>query len=189
MIKIISGGQTGIDQLALFVAFARRLSYPGISTGGTAPRGWWTTAGSEPRLSTYGLRECSTFGYPARTRKNILDADLTILIHERADSPGERLTRAVCGIQNKPYIEFDLTAPQLFDQERGRLYQLCKAIRPQVINVAGNSEQTCRGIYVRAYPFMVQIIDTLVEFDMARTTEFESRIDSASPESPPKPAK
>lgn len=178
MIKVISGGQTGIDQLALFIAFARKLSYPQISTGGTAPKGWWTTDGANPKLAVYGLKECPTFGYPARTRKNILDADVTVLMYEDGTSPGERLTRTACMIQNKPFMEFDLAQPQYFDQRRGQLYQLLKAHQPRVVNFAGNSEQTCPGIYTRAYPFMKQVIDTLIEFDTARTTESESHSDS-----------
>lgn len=79
--KIISGGQTGVDQVGLFVA--REL---GIETGGTAPNGWRTDEGPAPWLADYGLIECQFAGYRVRTIQNVRDADGTVWFGER--SPG-----------------------------------------------------------------------------------------------------
>ena len=48
--KIISGGQTGVDQAALRAAKAC-----GIPTGGWAPKGWRTEDGPAPWLADLGL--------------------------------------------------------------------------------------------------------------------------------------
>ena len=50
MLKIISGGQTGIDRMGLEVA--REL---GLPTGGTAPKSYWTENGADPSLAAFGL--------------------------------------------------------------------------------------------------------------------------------------
>lgn len=84
--KVISGGQTGADQGALFGA--RSL---GLETGGWAPRGWRTDEGSHPGLRNLGLKEHESSAYPPRTRQNVLDAD-GVLIFGDSSSPGCRLT-------------------------------------------------------------------------------------------------
>lgn len=56
--KIISGGQTGVDQAALRAA--RDL---GITTSGTAPLGWITEDGPAPWLADFGLIEADWLGY------------------------------------------------------------------------------------------------------------------------------
>ena len=78
--KIISGGQTGVDQLALFTA-----KNCGLETGGWCTRGFVTSRGKEPRLATeYGLREIDFKGtlsqqYVLRSQKNVDEADATLV--------------------------------------------------------------------------------------------------------------
>lgn len=87
--RVISGGQTGADQAGLRAAQAC-----GIPTGGYAPRGWLTEAGSAPGLGRYGLVECpepkfecpdgmplwqwNAILYTARTKRNAEWADTTV---------------------------------------------------------------------------------------------------------------
>ncbi|SRR5260221_9026339 len=97
--KIISGGQTGIDQLGLKVA--KEL---GIPTGGTAPKGFRTELG--PYLSLrdeYNLVESIYSDYGPRTKDNVLDSDGTVVFSE-IGSAGSRLTISCARIANKPYI-------------------------------------------------------------------------------------
>lgn len=85
---IISGGQTGVDQVALQVAYEL-----GYRTGGTAPLYYRTDAGNNPQLlkDLYGLKESAFRGYRVRTIANVRDADATVWFGEH-DSPGRRLT-------------------------------------------------------------------------------------------------
>jgi len=72
--EIISGGQTGADQGGLLAA-----QDLGIPTGGL-PQGWLTENGpQEALLRSFGLVECTESGYSARTHKNVLHADGTLL--------------------------------------------------------------------------------------------------------------
>lgn len=75
-LKIISGGQTGVDWGALEGARAN-----GWETGGWAPKGWFNELGrQEFKMREFGLRECPTIGYPARSMRNVDDADATITL-------------------------------------------------------------------------------------------------------------
>jgi hypothetical protein len=96
ILRILSGGQTGVDQAALDVA---RLL--GIPTGGYVPAGRWTARGPLP-TDYAGLEEVGmgVDGLPAdlalRTWMNVETADLTLIIdYEGVPSdPGTQATRA-----------------------------------------------------------------------------------------------
>jgi hypothetical protein len=97
--QVVSGGQTGIDQLALAVA-----KMTAIPTGGWAAKGWITEDGPmEELLKSYGLKECPKAGYPARTRLNIQDSDGTVVFGE-LKSVGSALTVDLCDMMGKPCI-------------------------------------------------------------------------------------
>lgn len=129
MIKqLISGGQNGADLGALQAAKSI-----GISTGGTAPKGWRVCAwdgsdASNPDLANYGLVEHSSREYPPRTVKNVQDADATVWFGYDK-SPGGRLTIGTCKKLDKPYL-INPTARQL--------RAFCEYWNVKVLNVAGN---------------------------------------------------
>src|SRR5262249_61482425 len=75
---VISGGQTGVDQAAL-----RAAKVCGIPTGGWAPKGWRTEDGPAPWLADLGLQEHASADYPDRTRANVGDAGLTLIVVTR----------------------------------------------------------------------------------------------------------
>ena len=74
MLKIISGGQTGIDRMALEVA--KEL---GIKTGGYIVKNYKTENGYDFSLKEFGLIEMETIDYSQRTKKNIESASGSIL--------------------------------------------------------------------------------------------------------------
>jgi len=96
--KIISGGQTGIDRMALEVA--KKL---GVPTGGTAPKEYRTENGPDPSLAGFGLIESPFYTYDARTKQNVLDSDATIL-YGNTHSVGSRLTIYYCKRFGKPHF-------------------------------------------------------------------------------------
>lgn len=98
LLKIISGGQTGIDQLGLEVA--RSL---GILTGGVAPKGYLTENGADERLrDLYGLIEHTSASYPPRTGTNVEQSDGTVILG--MVTGGTKLTLDICQKQGKPYL-------------------------------------------------------------------------------------
>jgi len=138
--KIISGGQTGADQGGLLAGRER-----GIETGGVAPHGWLTENGSqEELLRSFGLTECEQEGYPARTRRNIMLSDGTLLIGPY-ESGGSKLTYEHATQMSKPL--FHIAYPPDNDEER--ITEFRKWLEHhgvQTLNVAGNRESQSPGI-------------------------------------------
>ena len=126
---VVSGGQTGVDQVALEVAQGLNLQ-----TGGVAPRGWRTDDGPAPWLGTrYGLVEHAVSDqYGPRTRENVRLSDATV-IFSKGKSPGSALTMRYCGDLGKPFL-LNPTVSEL--QE----FILRRGIK--VLNVAGNRLRT-----------------------------------------------
>ena len=128
--KIISGGQTGVDQVALTVA--RELGY---ATGGVAPRGWRTDEGPAPWLAGYGLTEHKvSTEYGPRTRENVRLADATVLFDASAlRSPGSRATQRFCQELGKSLL-VNPSASELRDfiMENGW----------KILNIAGNRRRS-----------------------------------------------
>ena len=99
--KIISGGQTGADQGALDAAIKMNIPH-----GGWIPKGRMTENG--PLSSRYTLKEMETKSYPARTEKNVLDSDGTLILSHGKLSGGSLLTRKLAVKHNRPVIHIDL---------------------------------------------------------------------------------
>jgi hypothetical protein len=148
--KIITGGQTGADIGGLIAA--REL---GIESGGTAPKGWLTENGTEEALlRSFGLEECEEAGFPARTRRNIVDSTGTILVG-RYQSGGSRLTYDVVKELKKPL--FLVAFPSAGHcSEEFRNWLAAEEIR--VLNVAGNRESQSPGIAEFTRSFLVRAI-------------------------------
>lgn len=138
--KIISGGQTGVDQAALITA--RKL---GIETGGTAPHGWRTYAGPAPWLADYGLVEHASAEYAPRTRQNVEDSVGTLIFGD-VNSPGCRLTRDTAVAMGRSIILIGWP-PDAVPAMACRLRRWLRAyVRGGVLNVAGNREEMNAGV-------------------------------------------
>ena len=129
MLKIISGGQTGIDRMALEVA--KEL---GIKTGGYIVNGYRTEDGCDLSLKEFGLIEMKTTNYPQRTKKNIESASGSILFGN-VNSLGSKLlikysTEFFC-----PFI-INPTSEKIVDYINN-LKQLTKD-GSVILNIAGN---------------------------------------------------
>lgn len=147
MLTIISGGQTGVDQIALQVA--RELGFP---TGGTAPLGYRTDEGPNLALrDVYGLKESWSPGYRVRTIANICDADATIWFGDLT-SPGGVLTCRTVEYRQARRRELYLDYPWFPNPTGEELIALLQLAIPvtgaeapariRVLNVAGNRART-----------------------------------------------
>jgi len=99
--KIISGGQTGADQAALDAAIELDIPH-----GGWIPKGRITENGPLP--SKYDLAEMPTTSYPARTQKNILESDGTLILSHGKLTGGSAYTREIANQNAKPCLHIDL---------------------------------------------------------------------------------
>ena len=97
MLKIISGGQTGVDRGALDAALKL-----GVGCGGWCPAGRQAEDGIIPER--YPVIELENGGYAERTAKNVVDSDGTLIISNVEPMGGTRETIERCIEKNKPYL-------------------------------------------------------------------------------------
>lgn len=100
MLKIISGGQTGVDRGALDAAIELR-----VECGGWCPAGRMAEDGIIP--NRYPVIELANAGYAARTTRNVTDADGTLVILVGDPVGGTRETIGCCIEMQKPYLTID----------------------------------------------------------------------------------
>lgn len=129
MVKIVSGGQTGVDRAALDAALAC-----GISCGGWCPQG--RTAEDGVIHDRYPLVELPRGDYRERTLRNVLDSDGTLILFFNVLEGGTELTARFCRQHHKPYLLIDGgQLPADGAALRIRAFVLAHGIR--TLNVAG----------------------------------------------------
>ncbi|MDH5378533.1 MAG: putative molybdenum carrier protein [Gammaproteobacteria bacterium] len=129
-VKIISGGQTGVDRGALDGALAA-----GLPIGGWCPEGRLAQDG--PIDEKYPLIEI-TGGYRQRTKKNVLESDGTVLIYFSYPVGGTELTLSLCIKEKRPYLLID--ADEVSPERAGaRIRDFVEKQGINTLNVAGPS--------------------------------------------------
>ncbi|MGA8611508.1 MAG: putative molybdenum carrier protein [Xanthobacteraceae bacterium] len=110
--KLISGGQSGVDRAVLDVAEAC-----GIAYGGWCPKGGWAEDFPQPPglLARYpNLRQTPLADPALRAEWNVRDADACMIIVDAGGLPASRgtaLARDVADRYAKPVIVVDLQEP------------------------------------------------------------------------------
>ena len=148
-LKIISGGQTGVDQGALDSVF-EYMTQPNlilkISCGGTAPQGYWTEEGEDLDLKEiYGLKQSEEFGYIDRTKRNVIDSDGTLIISSH-ESSGTELTKRMCLYLGKPTFHIQIKQMTYNYSRSKELYDWIVGNNISILNVAGHRESRHVGI-------------------------------------------
>lgn len=144
-IKIISGGQSGVDHAVLDFALKHE-----IPCGGWCPKG---RIAEDGKISNkYPLQETTTSEYSERTEMNILNSDATLVIHSLEIDDGTKLTIELCSKYNKPLFELIL---QEETRKPGPINWI-KENNVQVINIAGPRESNAPGIYKKTLAFLNQ---------------------------------
>lgn len=153
-LKIISGGQTGVDRAALDTAILYGLPY-----GGAVPKGRIAEDGVIDKKYTY-LEELDSPEYEVRTRKNVENADATLVINMGDLEGGTALTYHFAKMLNKPCLIVNI------DKDIDPVNEiLCwiKSINPSVLNIAGPRESKCIGIYKKTCEILSQVFKKLLE--------------------------
>jgi len=136
--KIISGGQTGVDRAALEAA-----KECGLETGGYAPSGYLTENGRDKTLREFGLIDSGS-GYPTRTALNVFNSDVTLWFG-KGDTPGYLATKKKCKQYDKRFI--DCTGESSYGVR-------CAMGSYTIINIAGNRESTSPGIFAETFQLL-----------------------------------
>jgi Circularly permutated YpsA SLOG family len=128
-VKIISGGQTGVDRAALDVA----LKY-GIECGGWCPAGRLDEFGRIP--DQYPLQELESGGFTERTLQNVKDSDGTVIIYPGKLGGGTEQTVRFCVEQQRPHELIDAATVSAEDAAR-LIAGFIRDHEIEILNVAG----------------------------------------------------
>ena len=155
--KIISGGQSGVDRAALDAAIEC-----GLVTGGWCPRNRRAEDGVID--VRYPLRETASEDYEERTLWNVRDSDATLIVRGPDTGGGTAFTIECAERLGKPYfiVQFDED-----DAWRKALVWL-HSNRIEVLNVAGPRESTVPGAYAAAKAILIKILATIQENGQTR---------------------
>jgi len=150
-LRIISGGQTGVDRGALDAALSL-----GVPCGGWCPVGRLAEDGAIP--AQYPLTELAGAGYDERTQKNVEDSDGTLVITFGPASGGTARTIEFCRKLGRPHVIVDAASVPLAEAIR-RAVQFVTQEDIQQLNVAG---PRASGV-PRAHEFAYALIRGLCE--------------------------
>ncbi len=145
--KIISGGQTGVDRGALDAAIEL-----GLSHGGWCPRGRLAEDGRIP--DRYQLRETESSEYPVRTELNVRESDATLVLFRGRPSGGTDLTIRLAERLGVPLLAIDLDS----DPDPASIGVWLTEHKIATLNIAGPRETQSPGIQALAHKFVICVM-------------------------------
>jgi hypothetical protein len=152
-VKIISGGQTGVDRAALDVALKHR-----IEAGGWCPTGRIDEFGRIP--DSYPLRELENGGFTERTLQNIKDSDGTIIIYPGKLSGGTEQTVRFSVEQRRPRKLIDSSKVST-EKAAHLIADFVRANKIDVLNIAGPRQSE----WPEGYDYTTSALEAFVTLD------------------------
>jgi Circularly permutated YpsA SLOG family len=128
-VKIISGGQSGVDRAALDVALEH-----GINAGGWCPAGRLDEIGRIP--DRYPVEELENGGFIERTLQNVKDSDGTVIIYRERLSGGTEQTLLLCVEQRRPHELIDASNVSI-EKAAQLIADFVRENKIDILNVAG----------------------------------------------------
>jgi hypothetical protein len=157
MLKILSGGQTGVDRAALDAAIALGLPY-----GGWCPKGGWAEDMPDPpgvRAIYPELRETPDADPRQRTEWNVRDGDGVLILSAKdpAISKGTLFAVGCAERLGKPFLIVDLQADPAVSKATSWLHGLGDAR----LSIGGPRQSEVPGIYAMALAFLLRMLGPL----------------------------
>ncbi len=152
LIKIVSGGQTGVDRGALDAALT-----VGFPCGGWCPQD--RAAEDGPIPDKYPLVPLPHGGYRQRTRLNVVDSDGTAILYVEALSGGTRLTRNLCALLKRPYVLIDARRIVEPAAAAEKILQFVDENQIRTLNVAGPRASG----WPDGYGFAIAVVSGVIE--------------------------
>lgn len=148
IVKVLAGGQTGVDRGALNAALAM-----GFPCGGWCPKGRLAEDGTIP--DRYPLSETPTSVYEERTEWNARDSDATLILTRHATlGGGTKFTHEMADRYNRACLVLDPGAPENLKAAHSWLSD--HAVK--TLNVAGPRESEEPGIQEVAQAFITMLL-------------------------------
>jgi predicted Rossmann fold nucleotide-binding protein DprA/Smf involved in DNA uptake len=149
-VKIISGGQTGVDRAALDVALQH-----GIACGGWCPAGRLDEFGKIP--ARYPVQELRHGDYSARTRQNVSESNGTVIIYDRQLSGGSSETVRFCRELNRPHQLID-TSTVSIETAADLIRDFLAKHKIDILNIAGPRQSQ----WPEGYDYVVRTLERLI---------------------------
>ena len=145
--KIISGGQTGVDRAALDVALKH-----GIERGGWCPTGRLDEFGRIP--AQYPVQELAVGGFTERTLQNVKDSDGTVIIYPGKLGGGTEQTVRFSIEQRRPHQLIDASKISAGDAAK-LIAGFVRNHKIDILNVAGPRQSE----WAEAYDYTFRTLD------------------------------
>ncbi len=149
-VRIISGGQSGVDRAALDFALNHKMV-----CGGYCPKGRLAEDGVISKI--YPLSETKSSLYKERTRLNVEVSDALLVIYKTNLGAGTKLAIETAKQLKKDYFIIQLPAEEVNIE---MLIQWLGITKPSSINIAGPRESSDKGIYLQTLKLLKQIFVT-----------------------------
>jgi Circularly permutated YpsA SLOG family len=146
-LKIISGGQTGVDRAALDVALKH-----GIKCGGWCPAGRLDEFGRIP--DRYPVKELAEGSFAERTLQNVKDSHGTVIIYLENLRGGTEYTVQCCIEQERPYKLIDAGKVSAKDAVK-LIFDFVREYKIDVLNIAGPRESE----WAKGYDYTLRVLD------------------------------
>lgn len=154
LVKVISGGQTGVDRAALDIALER-----GLACGGWCPAGRRAEDGRIP--DRYPLREAPSSDYEQRTEWNVWDSDGTLAITQGPPGGGTAYTLEIAAAVGRPHLVVDLEklgGEEAMSEAARRVRRWIAEHDISILNVAGPRASKHRDIHRAAAEFLRRVL-------------------------------
>jgi hypothetical protein len=151
--KIISGGQTGVDRAALDVALKR-----GVECGGWCPTGRLDEFGRIP--DRYPVRELEEGSFAERTLQNVKDSDGTVIIYCDELRGGSEYTVECCKQLERPHALID-AAKVSADAAARLIVDLVREHKIDILNVAGPRQSEWAAGYDYAFRALENFLNSI----------------------------
>ncbi|MFZ0607293.1 MAG: putative molybdenum carrier protein [Xanthobacteraceae bacterium] len=154
--KLICGGQSGVDRAVLDVAIEQAIDY-----GGWCPKGGWAEDFPQPPglLARYPALAATPLADPAQhTEWNVRDANACMIVADAgglAVSAGTALAQELAHRDRKPVFVADLSKPDMVKHAALWLrVQKARHGTGLTLAIGGPRESEAPGIYARAAGFI-----------------------------------
>jgi hypothetical protein len=162
-LKIISGGQTGVDRAALDVALRH-----GIEAGGWCPVGRLDEFGRIP--DQYPVQELAVGRFSERTLQNVKDSDGTVIIYPGKLGGGTEQTVRFCMELQRPHQIID--ASKISAEDAAKLIAgFVRNHKVAILNVAGPRESE----WAEGYDYAFRALEIFVNSITSKSTSRSKR--------------
>jgi Circularly permutated YpsA SLOG family len=149
-LKIISGGQTGVDRAALDVALRH-----GLECGGWCPAGRLDEFGKIP--DRYPVQELQGGDFTERTLQNVKDSDGTVVIYPVELRGGTEQTVGFCVELKRPHQLIDVSRFATEDAAK-LIADFVRTNKIDILNVAGPRQSE----WPEGYDYASRVLDGFV---------------------------